>query len=278
GHQAMLGGQFFCGGDALGAGGADDHDVGAVRLSGGKLDFWNVVRDDDGGLAPDSARRLSAPLRVIATGVGNDSATALGFTQRSDFVVGAAQFERADRLETFGFEVEFAIGDGIAQQRGAHGDAANPGLRLPDVVEGYEASYKLQAASSKQVISQQSSVGGKATRSFDAGFPRQRQGFGRGTYRVVGAVQKEYLRPSPSQMPAGRDALHLRGVQLNGSHQWGLQLVHFVAEKSFQCLPAGAADAIFLSTRGIVLLPQPEADGVAGAGEILRRTQIFNVV
>src|SRR5207253_6651219 len=106
---------------------------------------------------------------------------------------------------------------------------------------------------------------------------RQPQGFGGGNYRVVGAVQKEYLGPNPSQMPAGRDALHLRGVQLNGSHQWRLQLVHFVAEKSFQGLPAGAADAIFLSTRGIVLLPQPEADGFAGAGEILRRKKIFNV-
>src|SRR5439155_18730533 len=151
--------------------------IGAVRLSGGELDFGNVVGDDDGGLDPDSARRISDPLRVVATGVGNDSATALGFTQRSDLVVGAAQFERADRLETFGFEVEFAIGGGIAEQRGAHGDAANPGLRLTDVVEGYEAGYKLQAASSKQVISQQSSVGGRQSsgkakpRSFDSGFP-----------------------------------------------------------------------------------------------------------
>src|SRR5438132_254501 len=88
---------------------------------------------------------------------------------------------------------------------------------------------------------------------------------------------KEYLGPNPSQMPAGRDALHLRGVQLNGSHQWRLQLVHFMTEKSFQCLPAGATDAIFLSTRGIVLLPQPEANGFAGAGEILRRKKIFNM-
>src|SRR5207237_10711473 len=42
-------------------------------------------------------------------------------------------------------------------------------------------------------------------------------------------------------------------------------------------LPAGAADAIFLSTRGIVLLPQPEANGFAGACEILWRKKIFNV-
>src|SRR5207248_10103631 len=151
---------------------ADNHHIGAVRLGGGGLYFGNVVGDDDGGRDPDSARRISDPLRVIATGVGNDSATALGFTQRSDFVVGAAQFERADRLETFGFEIEFAIGGGIAQQRGAYGDAANPGLRLTDVVEGYEASYKLQA-SSKLVVGRQSSVVRKAKpRSFDPGFPR----------------------------------------------------------------------------------------------------------
>src|SRR5438552_8583459 len=106
---------------------------------------------------------------------------------------------------------------------------------------------------------------------------RQPQGFGGGNYRVVGAVQEEYLGPNPSQMPAGRDALHLRGVQLNGSPQWRSQLVHFVAEKSFQGLPAGAADAIFLSTRGIVLLPQPEANGFAGACEILWWKKIFNV-
>src|SRR5438445_12835393 len=106
---------------------------------------------------------------------------------------------------------------------------------------------------------------------------RQPQGFGGGNYRVVGAVQEEYLGPNPSQMPAGRDEMQLRGVQLNGSHQWRLQLVHFVAEKSFQGLPAGAADAIFLSTRGIVLLPQPEANGFAGAGEILWRKKIFTV-
>src|SRR5438876_9588717 len=106
---------------------------------------------------------------------------------------------------------------------------------------------------------------------------RQPQGFGGGNYRVVGAVQKEYLGPNPSQMPAGRDALHLRGVQLNGSHQWRLQLVHFVTEKSFQCLPAGAADAALLSASGIVLLPQPEANSFAGAGEILWRKKIFNV-
>src|SRR5438105_12396990 len=151
----MLGGQFFCGGNTLSARRTDHHHIGAIRLSGREFDFGNVVGDDDGGLDPDSARRISDSLRVIAAGVGDDSATALGLTQRSDLVVGAAQFERADRLETFGLEIEFAIGGGIAEQRGAHGDAANPGLRLTDVVEGYEASYKLQPASSKQVISQQ---------------------------------------------------------------------------------------------------------------------------
>src|SRR5207237_9279372 len=173
GNPAMLGGQFFCSSNALGARRADHHHIGAIGLGGREFDFGNVVGDDDGGLDPNSARRISDPLRVVATGVGNDSATALGFTQRSDFVVGAAQFERADGLETFGFEIEFAIGGGIAEQRGAHGDAANPGLRLTDVVEGYEASYKLQAASSKQVISRQSSVVRRAKpRSFDSGFPR----------------------------------------------------------------------------------------------------------
>src|SRR5438552_17854284 len=169
----MLGGQSFGSSNALGAGRADDHYISTIGLGGREFDFGNVVRDDDGGLDPNSARRISDPLRVIATGVGDDSAAALGFTQRSDFVVGAAQFERPDGLETFGFTREFAIGGGIAEQRGAHGDAANPGLRLTDVVEGYEASYKLQAASSKQVISQQLSVGEKAKpRSFDPGFPR----------------------------------------------------------------------------------------------------------
>src|SRR5207248_5487139 len=168
----MLGGQFFCSSNALSAGRTDDHYISTIGLGGGQLDFGNVVGDDDGGLDPDGARRIGDPLRVIATGVGNDSALALDFTQRSDFVVGAAQFERADRLETFGFEIEFAIGGGIAEQRGAHGDAANPGLRLADVVEGYEASYKLQA-SSKLVVGRQSSVVRKAKpRSFDPGFPR----------------------------------------------------------------------------------------------------------
>ena len=51
-------------------------------------------------------------MRVIAAGVGDDAAFAVGFREGSDFVVSSAEFKGADGLLIFGFEEKAAGGVG----------------------------------------------------------------------------------------------------------------------------------------------------------------------
>jgi hypothetical protein len=46
---------------------------------------------------------------VIAAGIGDHAAAAVVFAERSDFVIRAAQFESADRLQVFELEKELAL-------------------------------------------------------------------------------------------------------------------------------------------------------------------------
>ena len=66
------------------------------------------MRHDDDRLHPQRPRRISYALRMIAAGVGDDSALAVFFREGGDLVVGSAKFEGADGLLVFGLEEEAA--------------------------------------------------------------------------------------------------------------------------------------------------------------------------
>ncbi len=124
----------------LGAARADEDDLGAQSGCGVTLDRWSVLRHDDNGLHAQRPRRIRHALRVVAAGVGDDTALAVFLRERGDLVVGAAKFESADGLLVFGLEEEAAWvlgGEFEFDQRRMEGDAVEAGLGGADVVEGY---------------------------------------------------------------------------------------------------------------------------------------------
>jgi hypothetical protein len=118
----------------------EKHDLGAVAA--GRLQFARrgVLghKDDGGGFVQAGGEREC--LGVVAAADGGHSAFSLVGRQRRDRVVGAAELERADALEVFGFEecgrscclVDRAGGDGWRPVR----DAFQSPCGLLDVVEG----------------------------------------------------------------------------------------------------------------------------------------------
>jgi hypothetical protein len=131
---------------AGGAGGTDFDDFGTESGGGALFDFGGVGGHDDDGFSADDAGGVSDSLSVVAAGVSDDAATALVGSELGDFVVGAAQFEAADGLEAFGFDVNFGsgltrilAGDEEADERGAGGDATDAGL---GVAEGSESEER----------------------------------------------------------------------------------------------------------------------------------------
>ena len=79
---------------------------------------------------------------MIAAGIGDNSAPPLLLRKRSNFVVGSPEFERADRLEVFGFKIKLAaIFDSVRfmevrrNQLCADGDASQARLRFANIAE-----------------------------------------------------------------------------------------------------------------------------------------------
>jgi hypothetical protein len=93
---------------AVAARGAHEHDLGAQGGGCFALDGGSVVGHDDNRLHAERAGGVGYSLRVIAAGVGDDAAFAVGFREGSDFVVGSAEFKGADGLLIFGFEEKAA--------------------------------------------------------------------------------------------------------------------------------------------------------------------------
>jgi hypothetical protein len=123
-------------GQALARGYADVDDFRAHGERGGALDGWGVGRHDDDRFRSHFARGIGYALGVVAAGVGDDAAGDFFGRELEDFVGGAADFEGADGLEGFGFEVDFLAravaaeaGERGADQRGADGDVRRCGRR-----------------------------------------------------------------------------------------------------------------------------------------------------
>ncbi len=76
----------------------------ASRLTDGR-----VGRHHDHRLYAQCPRGISHTLPVIAAGIGDDAAAMFFRREGSDLVIGAAQFERADRLKIFRLEVKLAV-------------------------------------------------------------------------------------------------------------------------------------------------------------------------
>jgi hypothetical protein len=79
---------------------------------------------------------------MISAGVGDDAVAAVSLRQGSDLVVGAAQFERSDRLKIFRLEIKLTtvvkVGGLVEMRRnqmGANGNTAQARLRVANVVE-----------------------------------------------------------------------------------------------------------------------------------------------
>ena len=90
------------------AAGTDEDDFRAEFGRGFALDRGRVVGHDDDRLHFERAGGVGHALGVIAAGVGDDAALAFVFRERSDLVVGSAEFEGADGLLVFGLEKKMA--------------------------------------------------------------------------------------------------------------------------------------------------------------------------
>ena len=136
----MLGGEFLGLGLAFVAARADEHDFCAHGTSCLALVFRRIARHDHHCLHTQGAGCIGNALSMVPARVGNDASLRFLLRQRNNFVVGAAQFEGANRLEIFGFQVEASV---IAHaiefmnarfdQRSAHSYAPQPGLGFLDV-------------------------------------------------------------------------------------------------------------------------------------------------
>ena len=126
---AVLADQFVGFGKALAGGDADIDDLSAHGERGGALDGGGVGGHDDDGFGADFARGIGYALGVVAAGIGDDAAGDFFRGELEDLVGRAADFECADGLEGFGFEVDFfagavagEAGELGADERGLDGD------------------------------------------------------------------------------------------------------------------------------------------------------------
>ena len=138
----MLCCKFFRFGLPLGTGWTHQYDLRTQRLGCLTLDRRCVSRHHDDRFYAHAPRCVSHALSVIPAGIGDDSAATLLFGKGSNFVVGSAELERADRLEVFGLKIQLAAVLAAASfvkvglnQLCAHRDASQTRLRFANVVE-----------------------------------------------------------------------------------------------------------------------------------------------
>ena len=108
---AMLGGKRFGPFAAFRAGRSDIDDLRAQRSRRVSFDLRCVRRHDDDCGNAKGAGRIGDALSVIAAGVGDDAPPAFGLAQLRDGVVGATQFEAADGLQAFRFQIRYRVCD-----------------------------------------------------------------------------------------------------------------------------------------------------------------------
>jgi hypothetical protein len=92
---------------------------------------------DDDGVHAEGAGRVGDGLGVVAAGVGDHPSPALFRREGGDLVVGAAQLERAGRLQVLRLEKEGAVllAARARDQRRPEGHPADPALREPNIVQ-----------------------------------------------------------------------------------------------------------------------------------------------
>src|SRR5215472_4927595 len=137
---SVAGGEFFGFRLALVGARTDQDDFRSEFGGGFALDEGRVAGHHDDGFHPERAGRIGDALGMIAAGVGDHRALALGCGEGSDFVIRSAEFESADGLLVFGLEKQpgFAPPDsrgrlsprgrGEFDQAGAEGDSVQAGL------------------------------------------------------------------------------------------------------------------------------------------------------
>ena len=110
------------------------HHVGAVAAGGFDLGDGRTLGDTDGGPDAHVAGGIGHALSVVAGGAGDDAAGLLLVGEGGNFIVRAAELERAGLLQAVGLEVEVAARDDALG--GHHGGAADDGgQHLLGVVE-----------------------------------------------------------------------------------------------------------------------------------------------
>ena len=138
GHRAALRGQVAGGGQPGGQAGRGDDDLRAQRADGGHLDRGGVVRDHHDRGHAEQRGRVRHGQAVVAAGVGDHAALPRGRGQRVHRRVGAAQLERAGRLQRLRLDQQSRVGAGERHQRGADGHARQGRRGGPDLVDRHE--------------------------------------------------------------------------------------------------------------------------------------------
>ena len=132
----MLSGERFGLGFPLVGSGADQDNFGSQFGGGFALDQRSIVGHHDYRFHLERSRRVGDALGVIAAGIGDNAALALGLGEGSDLVISSAKLEGADGLFVLGLEKETAR-VGAAERKfdqfGVQGDALQAGLRFCDV-------------------------------------------------------------------------------------------------------------------------------------------------
>src|SRR6202158_6256302 len=136
-HVAVLGGQLFGALAALFTAGTDGDDLRSEGGGGFELVPGSIAGHDDDGLHAERPRRVGHSLRMIAAGIGNNSAAALFLAKRCDLVISATQFESADGLKVFELEEKLALIRRARpfEQRSADSDAVQTRFSRANVVE-----------------------------------------------------------------------------------------------------------------------------------------------
>ncbi len=115
----------------------DDH-LGAERPGGSDLDGWRVGRDDNGRRDLEQRGRIGNGLRVIAAGMRHDPAAPRLGGQRGDRRIGAAQLERAGRLERFRLQQQPRLYPGEGYEGRPQRHAAEAGRGRADLIDRNE--------------------------------------------------------------------------------------------------------------------------------------------
>ncbi len=113
-----------------------DH-LAAQALDRGQLGLRSVLGDGDRGREAELAPGPGDALGHVAGTRGDQTAVSVGLGGKPDGVGGAADLERADRLERLELQIDLGsvrdLGGVQPHERSTHGDVGNPGARGLDL-------------------------------------------------------------------------------------------------------------------------------------------------